>query len=194
MRSWSSFSSGFKRSRLDFFSEFVASRRAPQPPEGEERHGQRAGALLAAAAGPTGPVPGRQQGLRPLRRNHHPAGHVRLPPPDVVGLPQHRQAPQRPAASDPGGDARGETGVAGLSAAALALRVRPEACLTPRCCGGEGETGGRHVPGVCIGTGSLFGGGERGVQSECDGARSHSQVERSERGRARELVRGGLLL
>lgn len=94
-------------------SGFVASRRAAQPAEGEERRCEQAPALLAAAAGP-GPAPGRERGLHPLGRNHQPARHVRLPPPDVSGLLRRRQAPQRPAASDLGGDAGGEKSITGL--------------------------------------------------------------------------------
>lgn len=119
-------------------AEFVASGRASKPAEGEKHCGQRVGAFLAAASRPADSVPGCEQGVCPLWRNHHPAGHVRLPPPDIIRLPEHRQAPQWPAAPDTGGDARGETGVAGLSAIAV-QRIYPEACLT-RCCGRMGET------------------------------------------------------
>lgn len=122
----------------------VASRGASQPAEGEKRHRQRAGALLAASAA-SGPVPGREQGIRPLGRNHQPARHVRLPPPDSRGLPHHFQAAQRAAASDPGGDARGEASVAGLKAAA-AGRVYPEPCCPAT--GGEACSWKRKRPQV----------------------------------------------
>lgn len=94
-------------------SGFVASRRAAQPAEGEERRREQAPALLAAAAGP-GSASGRERGVRPLGRHHQSTRHVRLPPPDVGGLPRRRQTPQQPAASDLGGNARGEEGVASL--------------------------------------------------------------------------------
>lgn len=126
---WSRFDSVHRTSS----AEFVASRRASQPAEGEKHCRQWVGAFLAATARPAGSVPGCEQGVRPLWWNHHPAGHVRLPPPDVIRLPKHRQAPQWPAAPDTGGDARRKTGVAGLSAVTV-QHIYPEACLT-RCRG-----------------------------------------------------------
>lgn len=56
-------------------SVFVASRGASQSAEGEKRHRQRAGALLAAATAP-GSVPGREQGICPLGWSHQPTRHV----------------------------------------------------------------------------------------------------------------------
>lgn len=129
-----------------WLSGFVTSRGAAQSTEGEERSSKWAPALLAASPR-SGSVPGCERELCPLWWDHHPTGHVWLPPPDVHRLSLHCQAPQRPAASDTGRDARGETGVAGLTASGWTAQF-PQRHVSPAA--------GRHVPGIWRRTGSLW--------------------------------------